>query len=215
MKTTPPQEFTWSGGGRFTRHTSNAFGPIFFLNQKYGPTCRRNLSKKKKSSKGKRPQLNNAPKMRGAYEIDPDVMECQDTMKHARKKLDVRMASPILWNRNVLLFALAYMYSFLAKIMGHNARSSVTAGKEVGQTHRQDHAETHTGRIFQRPNSCGDGRQIIMEWTRGRVRIPQWSQRIGVRSAGCRLQNQRQRSRKAVLSSQRVQRSWSEWLVIL
>ena len=81
------------GGGRFARIQATPWTEIFVTRRKIQHV--EEISAKK-SSIGKRPQLNNAPKMRGVCEIYLDVMECKDTTKHARKKLEVRMASPKL-----------------------------------------------------------------------------------------------------------------------
>ena len=91
------------------------------------------------------------------------------------------------WNRNVLLSALDYFYS-PGPNYGTQCKARVTTEKEVGRRPIGKITRTHTGRIFRRPSSCGDGRQIIMEWTRGGVRIPQWSERIGAQGAQRRVQ---------------------------
>ena len=60
-----------------------------------------------------KPKLDNARNLKGFYHIDPDGMEFKDTMKNARKKLEVHMES-----------------ATLCKLRNTSVNSSLTAPKD-------------------------------------------------------------------------------------
>ena len=53
--------------------------------QKFGQTCRKQLNKMEKQRWSiEKPKLDNARKLRGVFDIDPDDMEFKDFMKKSR-----------------------------------------------------------------------------------------------------------------------------------
>ena len=70
-------------------------GPI--LGQKSGQVCRKALNKKERRHGAAEPlELDSARRLRGIHFIDSDDLQVKDTMKSARKKLELPVESSML-----------------------------------------------------------------------------------------------------------------------
>ena len=137
-----PDGYMWSGG-RLTRKqlTSTPYYSWPELWEKMGKNAK--LKERQKWSHEK-PQLDNATKLRGIYFIDPEDKEFEETIKNARKKLEIPVAPAMLCkiSKNNQNWAIGgksnKIKSTLACILEAGESTRLRMGESV-PNHHEDH----------------------------------------------------------------------------
>ena len=90
----PPYGYTWSEERLTSKQTTSR--PDTFWPEMWKHMSDASKRKEKQKWAIEKPKLDNARKLRGIYFIDPEDDECQETMKNARRMLEIPMPAAAL-----------------------------------------------------------------------------------------------------------------------
>ena len=93
MKEKPPKGYKWSSGKRLTKNQATA--RLENVWPEVWTQIRKAAQKREKQEWAiEKPEIHNAPRMRGIHLIDPEDGDHKETIKHARRRLVVPRKEP-------------------------------------------------------------------------------------------------------------------------